>query len=250
MGKRLADADQRRFFDEFERVRVSRFRASGVIDPSRAEALIPFPNGKTKLIATRHTRFPSGGGWSYFVCPGCSNRRATLYLIGDAPRCARCCDALNIKHRAIYGFGRTERRQASDRHLDALIAKLDTTEPLPLKPAPLSWSRKARTIYRSQRLTERRQRAMISLRLNQLACQQASSDHRAVIKHLEPIAAARSLIDVRSIWRANTSERLQQALDKAQTIIIEALDSPDPAIRAAAGKLMLRTKAARDRGIV
>jgi hypothetical protein len=36
-------ADTRRFFDEFESVRVSRLRATGVIDPAKRQAVIPFP---------------------------------------------------------------------------------------------------------------------------------------------------------------------------------------------------------------
>jgi hypothetical protein len=35
MPKCLADADNRRYFDEFESVRVSRLRATGLIDPAK-----------------------------------------------------------------------------------------------------------------------------------------------------------------------------------------------------------------------
>jgi hypothetical protein len=87
MPKRQADADRRRFFDEFESVRVGRFRAMGVIDPTKSQAFIPFPNGKTKLIGTAHVRFPNGGGYSFFRCPKCDKLAGVLYLIDDAPRC-------------------------------------------------------------------------------------------------------------------------------------------------------------------
>jgi hypothetical protein len=75
MGKRRADASSRTFFDQFPCVRVSRLRASGVIDPSRHQAVIPFPDGTNKLIGTAHTRLKHGGSWSYFICPRCAEAR-------------------------------------------------------------------------------------------------------------------------------------------------------------------------------
>lgn len=251
MGKRRADADNRRFFDEFEKVRVSRFRAMGVIDPAKRTALIPFPNGKTKLIYTAHTHFPNGGGFSYFVCPKCGKLARTLYLIEDAPLCTRCCDAVNIKHASVYGFGREARRKAKDRALDAVIAKVETTVPLRLKPTPAHWRGKTKRVTNSQSLLLRMQRSMISLRLNQLADQHESqrADKRDVLKAYQPTTAARQLVDIRPIWRANTSETLAQALDTAQCAILNALNSPNLQQRLNAAKLMLRTKQARERGL-
>jgi hypothetical protein len=249
MGKRRADADNRRFFDEFEKVRVSRFRAMGVIDPAKHTALIPFPGGKTKLIYTAHTRFPNGGGFSYFVCPKCGKLAVQLWLIDDAPLCTRCCDAMNIKHASEYGFGREARRKAKDRALDAVIAKLETKEPLLFKPAPSSWRGKAQRVYQSQRLHEIMRRRLVELRLHQLAYQHANDVKGHTIRTHQPCAEAKQLIDLRPIWRANTAETLQQALDKAQVTIIAALDSDDPQQRINAAKLMLRTKQARDRGL-
>jgi hypothetical protein len=52
MPKRRANANSRRFFDEFASVRVSRLRATGVIDPAKRQAVIPFPDGTNKLIGT------------------------------------------------------------------------------------------------------------------------------------------------------------------------------------------------------
>ena len=249
MGKRRADADTRRFFDQFEGVRISRFRAMGIVDPSRPDALIPFPNGKTKLLAVSHTRFPNGGGWSFFVCPKCAKRTAKLYLVDDAPLCWRCCEAINIRHAGKWGFGRAARLQASDRQLDQLIAKLESTERLTLKPQPFKG--RAAIVYGSRRLTERMRRRMVALRLNQLATQQASSRAASddVLVTMRPWPEASQLLDLTPIWRANTSETLQQALDNAQCAILAALESVDPTQRLNAAKLMLRTKQARDRGL-
>ena len=105
MPKRRADADGRRFFDEFASVRVSRLRATGAIDPAKRQALIPFPGGKQKLLNVAHTRLKCGGGWSFFVCPGCAKLAQNLWSIDDRPLCAKCCNGLNIWHRTKWGFG-------------------------------------------------------------------------------------------------------------------------------------------------
>ena len=251
MGRRRADADTRRFFDEFESVKVSRFRAMGVIDPAKREALIPFPNGKTKLIGTGHRAFPNGGGWSFFVCPKCAKLACTLYLIDDAPRCSKCCDAMNIKHTSTHGFGRAERRRAADLHLDRIIAKLETTEPLRFKPAPASWQGRARLVYNGQTLTKAMRRRMITLRLNQLANQQARHNdaHLKLVRAYQPHSGALAAIpELQQVWRARTRESLQQALDAAQVAILNALNSDEPTKRFIAARLMLNTKQARERG--
>ena len=81
---------------------------------------------------------------------------------------------MGIRHRSQYGFGRTERLLAADQHLDQIIAKLETNEPLRFRPAPASWQGKARRgVYRSRRLTQSMRRRMITLRLRQLASQHA-----------------------------------------------------------------------------
>jgi hypothetical protein len=246
MPKRRKDADTRRFFDEFQSVRVSRLRANGTIDPSKLRALIPFPDGSTKLINTAHVRFPNGGGWSLFRCPKCDRRATLLYLIGKSPRCTICCQALNIRHRSAYAFGRHARRMAKDRQLDLTIAKLETTEPLRLRPAPASWRGKTRTISRSRDLSLSMRKRMVELRLNQIADQWTPGDQ--LVSH-RPTAAARQLIATKPIWRASSSETLQKALDKAQCTILRALESHDPQQRHAAAVLMMRTKQARERGL-
>jgi hypothetical protein len=152
-------------------VRVSRFRANGTIDPAKRTAIIAFPDGSTKLIGVGHTHLKYGGGWSYFVCPGCAKLAQTLYSIDDKPLCWRCCDKLNVRHRGKWGMGREERMRAADQSLDRLISKLETGEPLRLNGAPASWGGKAQLVYRRSRLTQCMRRRMITLR--QLASQHA-----------------------------------------------------------------------------
>jgi hypothetical protein len=66
---------------------------------------------------------------------------------------------------------------------------------------------------------------------------------------MQPTAEAQALVDLSAIWQANSSETLNQALDKAQLTILAALSSDDPQQRLNAAKIMLRTKQARDRGL-
>ena len=249
MGKRRADATGRRFTDEFPSVRVSRFRANGTIDPSRRTAVIPFPNGKDKLIAVAHTRLKYGGGWSYFICPKCARLAQTLYSIDDKPLCWRCCDKLNVRHRGKWGMGREERLRAADQQLDRIIAKLETTEPLRLNGAPASWGGKAQLVYRSRRLTECMRRRMITLRLSQLASQQANDGGLKLTRAFTPRKDALAAIpELRQVWRARSTERLEQALDNAQSALLRALESNDPRQRLSAARLMLKTKQGRERG--
>jgi hypothetical protein len=94
-------------------------------------------------------------------------------------------------------------------------------------------------------------RRLVELRLCQLATQQASSlakDHDT-LRSYQPSAAAKQLIDVRPIWRASSTEQLQQALDTVQVTILAALNSDDPQQRMNAAKLLLNTKQARERGL-
>jgi hypothetical protein len=249
MGKRRADADFRRFFDEFQFVRVSRFRATGVIDPAKPYALIPFPNGKTKVIYAHHIHLKHNGGWSFFVCPGCGKRAANLWLVGDAPRCVRCCNRVNIWHRSRMGLGRGERLKARDKHLDRMQAQLDTTTPLRFKPAPKHWRGKAQLVSNSRALTMRMRRSMIVCRLAMLASQQAANQgDDGLLRAYQPRADAAGAIDIKPIWRARTSEQLQAALDTVQSDLFAALSSNDPQQRLGAARIFLRSREARRRG--
>ena len=246
MPARRADADQRRFIDDYPCVRVARLRALGVIDPSRKNAVIPWPNGKEKLLRVGHTRLKHGGGWSYFVCPGCDRLTNALYDIDDAPRCRKCCDAMNIRYRSKYGFGRRQRREIRDAKLDELIAKVQTKERLRLKPWHPALGGRRAILANSQRLTANMRKRMIALRLNQLANQQFAGQGA---KPYRPLADAKQLTDLAPVWKARTIETLSKALDKSQAAIIDALSHPAPDKRQAAARIMLRTKEARQRNL-
>jgi hypothetical protein len=78
-----------------------------------AAGVIPFPKGTKRLMGVAHRRLKYGGGWSFFICPGCAAqtplhrrqalRRAALRTCGkqnlnraqtgvSAPAAAQLCD--------------------------------------------------------------------------------------------------------------------------------------------------------------
>jgi hypothetical protein len=249
MPKRGSDADSRIFFDELVSIGMSRLRATDAITLEDRQAHIPFGE-QTKLIGVAHTKFPSGGSWSYFLCPKCNRRAKKLWLVDDAPRCRLCLEKLGVRNRAAYGFGRSERLRERDRRVDRLQAMLEGG-PMRFEPVPPNWG--DRRLDRRNRLTAALQRARIATRLAQIAYQhqQSSEPHgpSPLLRAYKPLAAAIEAIpNLKSLWRAKSTEELEIALDKAQSTILEALQSNDPQTRLNAATLMLRSRQARERG--
>ena len=60
--------------------------------------------------------------------------------------------------------------------------------------------------------------------------------------------AIEAIPHLKRLWKAQTTEALEQALDQAQTAILEALSSDDIRKRMVAASLMLKTRAARQLG--
>jgi hypothetical protein len=249
MPKRRTDADHRRFFDEFQCVKIPRLPAMGVVQLDAPNAIIQVGD-RRKLIGLAHVRFKNGGSWSLFRCATCARRANRLWLIEDRALCRHCCEGIGIVHRSKWGFGRHERLMARDQKLDELIAKLDATPgPLRFNPAPKHWRGRAQLVSNSRRLTARMRRSMVVCRLNQLASEQAAKQgDDGLLRAYQPLTEAARAIDIKPIWRATSVEVLQPALDRAQITVLAALDSNDPQQRLAAAKLMLRTKQARERG--
>jgi hypothetical protein len=249
MPKLGSDADSRIFFDELVSLKASRLRATGAIRLEDRHGVIAFGD-KQKLVGVTHTVFKNGGSWSYFICPKCGRRARRIWLIDEAPRCVKCCWSLGVRYRSAYGFGRTERLIERDRRVDRLQAMLEGG-PMRVKPVPPNWG--DRRLDRRNRLTWALQRARIATRLAQLAYQQqqGSEQHAPLplLRAYKPSAAAIEVIpNLKSLWRAGTTEELQQALDRAQSVILQALESRDLQTRLMAAKLMLRTREARRRG--
>jgi hypothetical protein len=250
MAKRGIDADTRVFFDELVGIKASTLKASDVIKLTDQQVVVAFPDGKQKLIAVAHTVFRNRGSWSYFRCPKCAGRSKKLWLVNGAPRCRICLEKLGVRYRSAYAFGQSERLRERDRRVDRLQAMLEGG-PLRLKPVPANWGN--RRLDRRIRLTWALQRARLVTRLAQIAYQHEQSskpDGPLPFLHgYKPRATAIEAIpNLKSIWRARTTEQLQQALDDAQDAIFQALESKDRRTRLRAAKLMLTTREARQRG--
>ena len=249
MPKRGSDADHRIFFDELASLTASRLRATGAIRLEDRHGIIAFGD-KQKLVGVAHTKFPNGGSWSYFRCPKCGARSRKLWLVDDAPRCRLCLEKLGVRYRAAYGFGRTERLRERDRRIDRLQAMLEGG-PMRFKPVPPNWGN--RRIDRRNRLTWALQQARIATRLAQIAYQHQQSSEPPeplpLLRAYKPLAAAIEAIpNLKSLWRAQSTEDIQIALDKAQIALLQALESSDPRMRIIAARLMLKTRQARERG--
>ena len=231
MPKRAIDAGNRIFFDELVSVSVSRLRATGAIGLQDRHGIIAFGD-KQKPVGVAHTVFKNGGSWSYFLCPKCGRRAKKLWLVDDAPRCLSCC-SLGVRYRSAYGFGRAERLRERDRYVDSVQDR--------------------RLRGHRRRLTDTMRRSMIVCRLAQLAHQQKAKDGSdeplLFLRAYQPRKAAIEAIpDLKRLWKAHTTKALEQALDQAQTAILDALGSDDIRTQIIAASLMLRTRAARQRG--
>jgi hypothetical protein len=238
MPKRGTDAASRCFFDELLSLDAARLRATGAIRLEDRHGIIAFGEEdndleRGKCIGVAHTKFTSGGSWSYFICPRCGGRKKKLWLVDDTPRCLSCCWSLGVRYRSAYGFGRSERLRERDRYVDRVQAR--------------------RLRGRKRRLTMTMRRSMIVCRLAQLAHQQTAKDGSdkplPFMRAYQPRRAAIEAIpDLKRLWKAQTAEALEQALDQAQTAILDALQSDDMRVRIIAASLMLKTRAARQRG--
>jgi hypothetical protein len=232
MPKRGIDADSRIFFDELVSVGVSRLKATGAMRLEDRHGIIAFGD-KQELVGVAHTKFPNGGSWSYFVCPKCGRRAKKLWLADDAPRCRLCLEKLGARYRAAYGFGRAERLRERDRYVDRVQHR--------------------RLRGRKRRLTMTMHRSVIVCRLAQLAHQQKAADGLdkllPFMRAFQPRKTAIEAIpDLKRLWKAQTTEALEQALDQAQIAILDALRSDDIRKRRVAAILMLKTRAARQLG--
>jgi hypothetical protein len=238
MPRRGIDADHRIFFDQLVSLTASRLRATGAIKLEDRHGFVAFGDEdhggeRRKCIGVTHTTFPNGGVWSYLNCPRCGGRKKKLWLVDDAPRCLTCCWSLGVRYRSAYGFGRAERLRERDRYVDKVQDR--------------------RLRGRRRRLTDTMRRSMIVCRLAQLAHQQKAKDGSdeplSFMRSYQPRKAAIEAIpDLKRFWKAQTTEALEQALDKAQVAILNALQSDDIRQQLTAARLMLRTRAARQRG--
>ena len=134
--------------------------------------------------------------------------RANLRILGQSKAIrVRCAALITATGNNLIVKGREERMRAADQSLDRLIAKLsETGERLRLNGAPASWGGKAQFVYNSRRLTECMRRRMITLRLTQLASQQANDGGLKFTRSFKPRAEALAAIpELGQVWRTRSN---------------------------------------------
>jgi hypothetical protein len=77
--------------DDLKAIHASRLRALRLVTPDMKTIRLEL-EGLAFEVGLAHTRFPNGGGWSYFICP-CGRLARTLRLL-EARLVCRTCDGL------------------------------------------------------------------------------------------------------------------------------------------------------------
>lgn len=126
-----------------------RLRASGAIISGTTEFVVKLGDVE-QTVGVKERRFPSGGSWSWFECPGCSKWVRTLRLLGGCVVCWRCCVERGVGYRAWP----MSVRQRAERRIPQLRGMLESKTPLRLKPSTL-WG----TMERRSRLEAALKRA-------------------------------------------------------------------------------------------
>ena len=131
--------------DDCPSVSVSRMRALGEVTEDMARVRVTIA-GVSREVGLWHMRFPNGGGWSFFLCPGCG-RRAKVLKLYEKIACWRCT--------RVEGRPLVYRVQLGDR--SGRIERL-SGEPARVKPRP------GRTLDRRWRTEQALRRALIAER--------------------------------------------------------------------------------------
>jgi hypothetical protein len=104
-------------------------RATGVITAEMTEFVVRLGDVE-QTVAVKARRFPSGGGWSSFVCPSCGRSVRVLRLLNGYVVCCRCCIRRGVRPRAHT----LSVRQRAEHRIPKLRAMLESETSLRLKP--------------------------------------------------------------------------------------------------------------------
>lgn len=118
-------------------VSISRLRATGAVTPEMTGTVVLLGDVEVS-VGLAHTRFPNGGGWSYFLCPVCGRLAQRLRLLAGRLYCSRCLVCHGVR-------GRREPlsvRQRAELRVPELKARLSSDKSERLKPH--LWGRQER----------------------------------------------------------------------------------------------------------
>ena len=74
---------------------VSRLRATGIITEKSTSTVLRFGEREFNVGVVAR-RFPNGGSWSFFVCPGCARWCRTLRVYEGKLACRSCLKARGL----------------------------------------------------------------------------------------------------------------------------------------------------------
>ena len=115
--------------DDLPAVKISRLCATGIVTADMANAVVSL-GGVEAIIGLAHTRFPNGGGWSYFICPACGRMAQRLRLFAGQLLCSRCL----VRHGVRGRLEPLTVRQRAELRAPELRARLSSSTSERLKP--------------------------------------------------------------------------------------------------------------------
>jgi hypothetical protein len=96
--------------EDLPSIRLPRLRAEGVITSDMGTVAVSLA-GEEFTLSLALLRFPNGGSWSFFLCPGCGRRATVLRLLNGSLFCHRCCVQRGYRPRC-WGLSPTQRAEA------------------------------------------------------------------------------------------------------------------------------------------
>ena len=135
--------------DDCPSISVSRLRATGGVTEAMARVRVTIA-GVSREVGLWHLRFPNGGGWSFFICPGCG-RRARVLRLFEKIACWRCTRPGSSSRRLPWRIELGDRTQ----RIEQLRQRLSGA-PARVKPRP------GRTLDRRWRTEQALRRALIA----------------------------------------------------------------------------------------
>ena len=123
--------DRRPLRSDLPSVRIPRLRAEGIITEATTDYLVRLGDVEVEAEVIQ-LRFPSGGGWSLFLCPACGGKARALWLFEGKVICRKCCIAAGVRN-CTHWMSDAERAVY---RAEKLKARLEGRVEVRLRPTP------------------------------------------------------------------------------------------------------------------